>query len=109
MARAKQFYILGTSGISPTERKSVRRNGPAVSPWAVGLLLSMRKPFWAIGPTGRMSWGGMKGLSSGRDLPPHKILFGAGNDDIGLETTYFWGILIIKNLPWPDPGATQFT
>jgi hypothetical protein len=26
-------------------RKSVRRNGPAVAPWLVGLLLRMGKPF----------------------------------------------------------------
>ena len=40
-----------------------------------------------------MSKGGMKGISSGRDLLP--IRFFLGPDP---------GESIIRNLPWPDPG-----
>jgi hypothetical protein len=34
----------------------------------------------------------MKGISSGRDLLPIRVIFGAGNEATDLENAYFWGV-----------------
>jgi hypothetical protein len=41
---------------------------------------------------GRDVIGGNEGYQLREGFAPYKVLFGAGNDDIGLENTYFWGV-----------------
>jgi hypothetical protein len=36
--------------------------------------------------------GGNEGYMLREGSAPYKVLFGAENDDIGLEYTYFWGV-----------------
>jgi putative transposase len=46
---------------------------------------------------GREVIGGNEGYQLREGSGPYKVLFGVGNDDIGLENTYFWGGLIMNN------------
>jgi len=41
---------------------------------------------------GRDVIGGNEGYQLREGSAPYKALIGAGNDDIGLENTYFWGL-----------------
>ena len=41
---------------------------------------------------GRDVIGGNEGYQLREGSAPYKVLFGAGNEDIGLENTYFWGV-----------------
>jgi len=41
---------------------------------------------------GRDVIGGNEGYQLQEGSAFYKALFGAGNDDIGLENTYFWGV-----------------
>jgi hypothetical protein len=41
---------------------------------------------------GRDVIGGNEGYQLREVSAPYKVLFGAGNEDIGLENTYFWSV-----------------
>jgi putative transposase len=41
---------------------------------------------------GRDVIGGNEGHQPREGSAPYKVLLDAGNDDIGLENTYFWGV-----------------
>lgn len=49
---------------------------------------------WGIRAKGRSVIGGNEKYQLMGGSAPYKALFGTENDDIGIETAYFWGINI---------------
>jgi len=69
-------------------RKSIKRKGPAVSVGSRSFVENV-KPHLSFRAKGRGVAGEGRASPPGGSAP-YKALFGSGNDDIGLGSTYFW-------------------
>ncbi len=86
MARAKRHYIPGCIW-------DIRQEEWANS-FAVGrrLFVGQVKAHLGFRAKGKDVIGGNEGYQLREGSGPYKALFGAGNDDIGLENIYLWGV-----------------